>query len=66
VNGGLARSESRRVIPSAGASSEGTNRESASPRKSGEDRHKTQGDERSSSSGFLVAKSGAEVAGPGL
>jgi len=66
VNGGLARSESRRVKPSAGASGEGTNRESASPLKTGEDRRKTQGDERSSSSGFLIAKSGAEVAGPGL
>jgi len=31
VNGGLARSESRRVIPSAGASGEGYSRESASP-----------------------------------
>jgi hypothetical protein len=33
VNGGLARGERRRVIPSAGASSETTNRESASPRR---------------------------------
>jgi len=31
VNGGLARSDSRRVIPSAGASGEGYSRESASP-----------------------------------
>jgi hypothetical protein len=34
--------------------------------KTGEDRRKTQDDERSSSSGFHIAKSGAEVAGPGL
>jgi hypothetical protein len=32
----------------------------------GEDRHKTQGDERSSLSGRNVAKSGGAVAGPGL
>jgi hypothetical protein len=32
----------------------------------GEDRHKAQGGERSSSSGSFVAKSGAWVAGPGL
>jgi len=32
----------------------------------GEDRHKTQGDERSSLSGRTVAKSGGAVAGPGL
>jgi hypothetical protein len=41
-------------------------RESDSPLKTGEDRRKTQGDGRSSSSGFHIAKSGAEVAGPGL
>jgi len=34
--------------------------------KTGEDRRKTQGDERSSFSGLHIAKSGAEVAGPGL
>jgi hypothetical protein len=34
--------------------------------KTGEDRRKTQGDERSSSSGFHIAKSGAKVVGPGL
>jgi hypothetical protein len=34
--------------------------------KTGEDRRKTQGGERSSSNGFHVAKSGAEVVGPGL
>jgi hypothetical protein len=34
--------------------------------KTGEDRRKTQGDERSSSSGLRIAKSGEEVAGPGL
>jgi hypothetical protein len=40
--------------------------ESTSPVKTGEDRPKAQGDERSSSSGFPIAKSGVEVAGPGL
>jgi len=39
--------------------------ESSSPVKTGEDRRKTQGGERSSSSGFPIAKSGVEVAGPG-
>jgi len=66
VNGGLARSAGRRVIPSAGASSEKFRRESDSPLKMGEDRRKTQGDERLSSSGLHIAKSGAGVAGPGL
>jgi hypothetical protein len=32
----------------------------------GEVRRKTQGDERLSSSGFHIVKSGEEVAGPGL
>jgi Flp pilus assembly protein TadB len=41
-------------------------RESASPLKTGEDRRKAQGGERSPSSGFHIAKSGAGVAGPGL
>jgi len=41
-------------------------RESASPLKTGEDRRKAQGGERSSSSGFHIAKSGGGVAGPGL
>lgn len=41
-------------------------RESASPVKTGEDRRRAQGDERSSSSGFPITKSGVEVAGPGL
>jgi hypothetical protein len=41
-------------------------RESASPLKTGEDRRKTQGGERSSSSGSHIAKSGGGVAGPGL
>jgi hypothetical protein len=41
-------------------------RESASPLKTGEDRRKTQGDERSSFSGLHIAKSGVGVAGPGL
>jgi hypothetical protein len=40
--------------------------ESTSPVKTGEDRPKAQGDERSSSSGFPIAESGVEVAGPGL
>jgi hypothetical protein len=66
VNRGLARSTGRRVIPSAGASGETIRRESDSPLKAGEDRRKTQGDERLSSSGFRIAKSGAGVAGPGL
>ena len=34
--------------------------------KTGEDRRKAQGDERSSSSGHNIAKSGAVVVGPGL
>jgi hypothetical protein len=34
--------------------------------KTGEDRRKAQGDERSASSGHNIAKSGAVVAGPGL
>jgi hypothetical protein len=54
------------VIPSAGASGETIRRESDSPQKAGEDRRKTQGDERLSSSGFHIAKSGAGIAGPGL
>jgi len=41
-------------------------RESASPLKTGEDRHQAQGGERSSSSGSHIAKSGGGVAGPGL
>jgi hypothetical protein len=41
-------------------------RESASPLKTGEDRRKAQGGERSSSSGRNIAKSGEAVAGPGL
>jgi hypothetical protein len=41
-------------------------RESASPLETGEDRRKTQGGERSPFSGLHIAKSGAEVAGPGL
>jgi hypothetical protein len=66
VNGGLARSERRRVIPPLGASGETANRESDSSVIRGEDRPKTQGVERSSSNGFHIAKSGGEVAGPGL
>jgi hypothetical protein len=41
-------------------------RESTSPLKTGEDRRKAQGDERSSFSGSFIAKSGEWVAGPGL
>jgi hypothetical protein len=41
-------------------------RESGSPLKTGEHRRKTQGGERSSSSGPHIAKSGGRVAGPGL
>jgi len=66
VNGGLARSGGWRVKPSAGASSETKSRGSASPVKTGEDRHETQGVERSASSGRHIAKSGAAVVGPGL
>jgi hypothetical protein len=40
-------------------------RESASPLKTGEDRRKAQGGERSSSSGRHIAESGGAVAGPG-
>jgi len=43
-----------------------TRRESDSPLKTGEDRRKAQGGERSSSSGPHIAKSGARVVGPGL
>jgi len=66
VNGGLARSEGRRVKPSATTSSERECRESASPPKTGEDRRKTQGGARASSSGNDIAKSGGVLAGPGL
>ena len=66
MNGDLALGKRERLKPLAGDEGETTNRESASPVKTGEDRRKTQGDERSSSSGFHIAKSGAEVAGPGL
>jgi len=41
-------------------------RESARPVETVVVRRKAQGDERSSSSGFLVAESGVEIAGPGL
>jgi hypothetical protein len=66
VNGGLARGERWRVKPSAGVPGETANRVSASPVKTAEDRHKAQGDERSSSSGRTIAKSGEAVSGPGL
>jgi hypothetical protein len=63
---GPSTSESRRVKPSAGTSGE-TNVVSRPHRcKTGEDRRKAQGGERSSSSGRNIAKSGAVVAGPGL
>jgi hypothetical protein len=66
VNGGLARGEGRRVKPSAGTSSERNVVSRPHRLKTGEDRRKAQGDERSSSSGRNIAKSGAAVAGPGL
>jgi hypothetical protein len=66
VNGGLARSEGRRVKPSAVGSSETHSRRVGLTGKDGEDRHMAQGDERSSSSGSNIAKSGAWIAGPGL
>jgi len=49
VNGGLARNGTRWVKPSAGVSSETKSRGSASPVKTGEDRHETQGALRSAS-----------------
>jgi len=52
--------------PSVGVSSEVKSRGSASPVKTGEDRHETQGAERSASSGRHIAKSGGAVVGPGL
>jgi hypothetical protein len=55
VNGGLARSGSRRVKPSAATSSKRTARVELTA-KPGEDRRKAQGDERSSSSGSHIAK----------
>jgi hypothetical protein len=66
VNGDLARSAGRRVILPAGTSGEmhvvsRPHREMAV-----EVRRKTQGDERLSSSGSHIAKSGEGVAGPGL
>jgi hypothetical protein len=66
VNGGLARSEGRRVIPSAGESGEGYSRRSTSPHKAGVDRHETQGGERSPFNGPHIVKSGEWVVGPGL
>jgi hypothetical protein len=66
VNGGLALRSIRRVKPSVRASSETKSRGSASPVKTGEDRHETQGVERSASSGRHIAKSGGAVVGPGL
>jgi hypothetical protein len=66
VNRGLARSERRRVMPSACESGENGESRVGLTGHTGEDRPKTQGVERSSSSGFHIAKSGAEVAGPGL
>jgi hypothetical protein len=65
VNGGLARSEGRRVKPSAVASREKHSRVVGLTGKDGEDRHMAQGDERSSSSGRDIAKSGGVFAGPG-
>jgi len=65
VNRGLARSEGRRVTPSAGASSERVVA-SRTPPDTGEDRRKAQSDGRLSLSGGTIAKSGEVVAGPGL
>jgi hypothetical protein len=66
VNGDLARREGRRVKPSAGTSGETSVVSRPHRCKTGEDRRKAQGDERSSFSGHIIAKSGAVFAGPGL
>jgi len=66
VNGGLARSEGRRVKPSAGASSERAVAHRTHPLYEGEDRRRVQGGARVPSSGHDIVKSGAVVAGPGL
>jgi hypothetical protein len=66
VNGGLARSEGRRVKPSASASSERNGSRVGLTDETGEDRHQAQGGERSPFNGCNIAKSGAAVVGPGL
>jgi len=65
VNGGLARSEDRRVKPSVSASSETKSRVGLTGN-TGEDRRQTQGDARVSFNGLHIAKSSERVAGPGL
>ena len=65
VNRGLARSEGRRITPSASASSEGVVAGRALPG-TGENRPKAQSGGRPSFSGGTIAKSGEVVAGPGL
>jgi hypothetical protein len=54
------------VKPSADTASEGRVGSRTHRCKTGEDRQKTQGGERSSFSGHNIAKSGAVVVGPGL
>jgi hypothetical protein len=66
VNGDLARNEGRRVIPPAGASSEGHVAVRPHRNISGEDRNETQGNERSLLSGRRIVESGAAVVEPGL
>jgi hypothetical protein len=53
------------VKPREGVSSDTKSRESASPVKTGEVRRKTQGVERSASSGLFIVKSGEAVVEPG-
>jgi hypothetical protein len=65
VNGGLARSEGRRVKPSAGAPGERSVAVRTHRITAGEDRNETQGNERSLLSGRHIAKSGGAVVGPG-
>lgn len=65
VNGGLAL-RYRSVGDTAGRNEERkVRRDSASPRRTGEDRKKTQGGTRVPVSGRHIAESGAAVAGPG-
>jgi hypothetical protein len=66
VNGGLARSERRRVKPSAGASGERFVAVRPHRKTAAEARNETQGNERSLSGGRNVAKSGDAVVEPGL
>jgi len=66
VNRDLALRHFQRVIPPAARSAKGRIAVTELTRFTGEDRDKAQGDERSSSSGRTIAKSGEAVAGPGL